>query len=211
MISIPGTLAIRTITGRHGDFNVGRLNTSIGDFVIKDGVLDQYDAGRYEGQFTLAKIKPSYYTTANGTLIVEIRAYLDGMVLDGFDDAATDEPDLQVQDPVEEEQSAPSTPTTPVKAKTAHKQTTLDDDDAPFGMPSPVEPTATQEPPSPDTDPDAALFGHIWPLGKTVRLDATVDRLTQRQQVQRLKALGYSLDFKSQIWSQQANEELVPF
>jgi hypothetical protein len=34
MISIAGQLAIRTITGRNGPFNVGRLVTSIGEFVI---------------------------------------------------------------------------------------------------------------------------------------------------------------------------------
>ena len=31
MITIPGQLAIKTIHGRNGDFNVGRLATSIGD------------------------------------------------------------------------------------------------------------------------------------------------------------------------------------
>ena len=32
MITIPGQLAIKTIHGRNGDFNVGRLATSIGEF-----------------------------------------------------------------------------------------------------------------------------------------------------------------------------------
>lgn len=36
MINIPGQLAIRTINGRNGEFNVGKLSTSIGEFVIKD-------------------------------------------------------------------------------------------------------------------------------------------------------------------------------
>jgi len=42
MIQLPGQLAIRTISGRNGDFNVGRLATSIGEFVVKDSMLDQY-------------------------------------------------------------------------------------------------------------------------------------------------------------------------
>ena len=46
MITIEGNLAIRTIAGRHGDFNVAKLATSIGDFVIKDALLDQYVEGR---------------------------------------------------------------------------------------------------------------------------------------------------------------------
>lgn len=73
-IQIPGTLVIKTITGRYGDFNTAKLSTSIGEFVIKDAVLDQYTAGRYEGSFLIQQIKPSYYSTAGGTLIVEIRA-----------------------------------------------------------------------------------------------------------------------------------------
>ena len=51
MINIPGQLAIRTISGRNGEFNVGRLSTSIGEFVIKDALLDQYDEGKYRGDF----------------------------------------------------------------------------------------------------------------------------------------------------------------
>lgn len=43
MITLPGQLAIKTIHGRNGDFNVGRLSTSIGEFVIKNAELDQYD------------------------------------------------------------------------------------------------------------------------------------------------------------------------
>lgn len=42
MINIPGQLAIRTINGRNGEFNVGKLSTSIGEFVIKDALLDQH-------------------------------------------------------------------------------------------------------------------------------------------------------------------------
>lgn len=45
MINLPGQLTIRTINGRNGDFNVGRLSTSIGEFVIKDALLDQYNEG----------------------------------------------------------------------------------------------------------------------------------------------------------------------
>ncbi len=51
MIHIDGQLAIRTITGRNGKFNVGRLATSIGEFVIKDALLDQYTEGKVPRQF----------------------------------------------------------------------------------------------------------------------------------------------------------------
>jgi hypothetical protein len=58
MITIPGQLAIKTIHGRNGDFNVGRLATSIGEFVVKNAELDQYAEGKYEGDFAIAEIRP---------------------------------------------------------------------------------------------------------------------------------------------------------
>lgn len=223
-IQIPGTLVIKTLTGRYGDFNTAKLSTSIGEFSIKDAILDQYTAGRYEGSFLIKQIKPSYYSTAGGTLIVEIRAYLDSMVLDGFDGSVTtDEP--MVQDPVEEE--APKLPDltppseyeapapapveppaeipsledkitfitvgdTPTKAQSKPKA--LPAEDMPFGM------TKEELEQQASPDPDKALFGLLWPLGQEVRLDATVDRLTQRSQVARLRELGYEMDIKTQLW-----------
>jgi hypothetical protein len=62
MITLPGQLAIKTIHGRNGDFNVGRLATSIGEFVIKNAELDQYREGKYEGDFVITEIRPSTYT-----------------------------------------------------------------------------------------------------------------------------------------------------
>ena len=47
---------------------------------------------------------------------------------------------------------------------------------------------------------DAALFGALWPLGETVKLDATVDRRVLRQQRDRLGVLGYSFAPLSQDW-----------
>lgn len=48
--------------------------------------------------------------------------------------------------------------------------------------------------------PDADLFGTIWPLGESVKLDTTVDRQRLREQSKRLDQLGYIMDFKAQIW-----------
>ena len=198
MITIEGNLAIRTIAGRHGDFNVAKLATSIGDFVIKDALLDQYVEGRYQGQFAISKIKPSYYTTGSGSLIVEIRAFLDSMALDDMDDLSAEEAtslDNPIQDPVEEDK--PAKPAVPPKAPLRPI-----DNDKPFGMPdhevqkaSPIN--------TPPTNFDADLFGTLWPLSNDVRLDATVDRLTQREQVKRLRELGYTMDFKTQLWKKQ--------
>ena len=230
-IQILGTLVIKTISGRYGDFNTAKLSTSIGEFVIKDAVLDQYTAGRYEGSFLIQQIKPSYYSTAGGTLIVEIRAYLESMSLDGFDATVTTD-DEMIQDPVEEEATQlPDLKLEPAELETSTADTppveipSLEDKitfitvgdksqktqstpkaknkaqnpkEMPFGM------TEEELEQHADPHPDKALFGLLWPLGQEVRLDATVDRLTQRSQVARLRELGYEMDIKSQLWKQPA-------
>lgn len=201
MINIPGQLAIRTISGRNGDFNVGRLSTSIGEFVIKDALLDQYNEGKYRGDFLITEIRPSYYSTS-GRLVVEIRAKLESMSLDDVDkltaeDAATlsaSEPD-----PIDEEtSSAPPRPlqqrkklAAPKGANRAAEPSAAEN--APFGMPLPNMSSSAEQ--------DADLFGTIWPLGDTVKLDTTVDRHRLRQQCTRLGELGYVLDFKLQVWT----------
>lgn len=200
MINIPGQLAIRTISGRNGDFNVGRLSTSIGEFVIKDALLDQYSEGKYRGDFLITEIRPSYYSTS-GRLVVEIRAKLDSMSLDGVDhltaeDAATlsaSEPD-----PIDEESS--SALPKPLKQRnklTSSKGASTGEpsaaEDAPFGMPPPSLASSAEQ--------DADLFGTIWPLCDTIKLDTTVDRQRLRQQCTRLGELGYVLDFKLQVWT----------
>ncbi|QGF91769.1 DUF3275 family protein [Pseudomonas sp. CFSAN084952] len=205
MINIPGQLAIRTISGRNGDFNVGRLSTSIGEFVIKDALLDQYDEGKYRGDFLITEIRPSYYSTA-GRLVVEIRAKLESMSLDDVDNlTAEDAAKLSPSepDPIDEESS--STPTKPARQRKTPTTVTAESnvdkpsspEEAPFGMPPPSSENAAEL--------DAVLFGTIWPLGDTVKLDTTVDRQRLRQQCTRLGELGYVLDFKQQTWNCQSH------
>jgi len=212
MITLSGQLAVRSVIGRNGAFNVAKLCTSIGEFSIKDAVLDQYEEGKYQGDFVISQIKPSYYCTRSGTLIVETRAYLDSMTLDEKThlspaEAAAVTP--SVQDPAEEEAARPKpAAVTPAKAETGADASS--DDDTPFGMTTEELAQQAQNPkakPATGTTPtasgenaDAQLFGLLWPLGETVKLDATVERLVQRQQIERLKALGFVLDFKQQIW-----------
>jgi hypothetical protein len=197
MITLPGHLAIRTISGRNGDFNVGRLSTSIGEFVIKDALLDQYNEGKYRGDFAITEIRPSYYTNG-GRLVVEIRAKLDSMTLDAVDNLTTEEADRLSNtetDPIDEEATVAASPSPRRPAKTRSSQATTDDE-APFGMvkTNPAASTSSE-------DVDAELFGTIWPLTSSVRLDTTVDRQQLRLQCARLGELGYVHDFKQQIWN----------
>ena len=196
MITIPGQLAIKTIHGRNGDFNVGRLATSIGEFVVKNAELDQYAEGKYEGDFIIAEIRPSTYN-ANGRMVIEIRALLGGMTLSNIDALSRDEArrlSPQEVDPIDEETQAPAPDSTKAtaKSKTRSSHDPLVDT-TPFGS----EPATEASEASAD---DAALFGALWPLGEIVKLDATVDRRVLRQQRDRLGALGYEFAPLSQDW-----------
>ncbi len=197
MITIPGQLAIKTIHGRNGDFNVGRLATSIGDFVVKNAELDQYAEGKYEGDFVIAEIRPSTYS-ANGRMVIEIRALLGGMTLSNIDALSRDEArrlSPQEVDPIDEEAQAPApaTPKAPAKAKPRNPRDPLVDT-TPFGSEPAASPDASAE------ADDVALFGALWPLSEIVKLDATVDRRVLRQQRDRLGALGYEFAPLSQDW-----------
>ena len=198
MITIPGQLAIKTIHGRNGDFNVGRLATSIGEFVVKNAELDQYREGKYDGDFVIVEIRPSTYN-ANGRMVIEIRAHLGGMTLSNIDALSRDEArrlSPQEVDPIDEETQAPAPDTTKATAK-SKSRSSRDPlvDTTPFGS----EPTAASSGSSAEAD-DAALFGTLWPLGDVVKLDATVDRRILRQQRDRLGVLGYEFAPLSQDW-----------
>jgi hypothetical protein len=195
MITIAGQLAIRTIHGRNGDFNVGRLATSIGEFVIKNAELDQYREGKYEGDFVITEIRPSTYNTS-GRMIIEIRAHLGGMTLSNIDPLSTDEANRlspQEVDPIDEEAQAPipsATTSTEAKGDEASSDPLIDT--TPFGATTTTTPV--------DRDDDASLFGTLWPLETIVKLDATVDRRQLRQQRDRLGALGYEFAPLTQDW-----------
>ncbi|WP_251961811.1 DUF3275 family protein [Pseudomonas sp. Marseille-Q5299] len=196
MISITGQLAIRTISGRLGLFNVGRLSTSIGEFTIKDALLDQYQEGKYRGDFAIRQIRPSYYSHG-GRLVVEIRAELEGMTLEDVTGLSREDEEhlpTNVPDPLEEDgaQTAPPQRRSP-SAPRPQPPISNSASDQPFGMDPPAPPIAD--------DTDAELFGTIWPLNETVRLDTTVDRQRLRAQCTRLDQLGYTMDFKTQTWT----------
>lgn len=215
-IVVPGQLTLRTIRGKNGPFTVGRLTTPIGEFAVKDAELEQYPEGKYEGEFIIRYIFAKSYPVAGGARF-EVRANLDGMTLNGIDKLSRDEARSfasQEVDPLDEELGEPpaATQARPARAsrpaKPAPVQACADPlvDTTPFGVdaPTPAAAAATGS----TSDGDAALFGLLWPLGESVKLDSTIDRRTLRAQIARLGELGYALDFKTQEWSRQA--ELQP-
>ncbi len=176
MIKVSGILHIKIVTGRNGDFRVGRLDTDIGEFAVKDAELDQYEEGRYEGQFGIDRIYPGSYL-AGSRFVVEVRATLGMIDLASVDDTEPTISGLE-QDPLDE---APAV--VPVVAEVVATEIKAEG----------VEQL--------ETGSDADLFGLLWPLANTLKLDPTVDRNVFRKQRDRLKALGYSFEPIGQQWT----------
>ncbi len=204
---VPGQLTLRTIHGRNGPFNVGRLVTPVGKFAVKDAELEQYPEGKYDGEFVIRYIDAKAYPTCDG-MRFEIRASLDGMTLSGIDKLSKAEARAfatQEIDPLDEELAAhPVTPAATPEPEPIRASTDPLIDTRPFGVDAPAATVAA--PCAPDSD-DVALFGLLWPLGESVKLDSTIDRRTLRLQIARLGVLGYTLNFKSQQWNQQPDQQ----
>lgn len=206
MIKIPGRLFVKTIHGRHGPFNVGRLATSIGEFVIKDPQLEQFSEGQFSGEFLVLEIRPASYF-AGGRLVVEVRARVGEMLLsdNGVLVSQSDKPhfDSSEIDPLEEEATTqPQTP--PVQPQPQPMQQRQFQPVRPKESLPAAPPAATPQnvpPVQNETDnPDMKLFGLLWPLGNTVKLDPTIERAVFRSQVSRLKEMGYQFQSKTQTW-----------
>ena len=98
MLHVNGTLTVKKITGAKGAFSVGDLVTEEGTFKVKDALLDQFEEGRYQGEFAISSIYLSSYIW-RGKSMTDIRANLVDVHLDEVGDVAPesappqDEPD----------------------------------------------------------------------------------------------------------------------
>ena len=176
IVVISGSLTIREINGRNGPFKVGKLNTQLGEFAVKDALLDQYNPGTYEGNFGIGRIYPSYYV-AGGRIVVEVRASIENMALSGIDDVLPEEVAFVEPDPADSEVIDTTASSDLVKTANASKAEV-----------------------DPDSDPDVELFGSLMPLGDSVKLDPTVKRKVLRAQCDRLKEHGYQFNPAKQVW-----------
>ena len=188
MVKLEGTLKTRVIHGRNGDFSVGSLLTNIGEFSVKDPMLEQYSEGEYRGEFLISKIFPISYAWG-GAVRVEIRAIIESVnIFDSQEKAmpVTPEPDPLVIDEAQQ----------PQKTST----------DKPVESDKPEHPGKSdtkQQAVSAEMTVDQALFGSVQVKncpGDEVKLDLTVDRQLVRQQRDKLRELGYAFDAKRQLW-----------
>lgn len=200
MLKLSGILAIRSVKGARGDFNVGRLVTEIGEFAVKDPLIEEYEEGRYEGEFSISSIFPSTYFT-NGRTVVEIRARLGSIALKGIEQL-TDEDTLPVveHDPIEE---VPKPVVAEAQLEIADLEPAVHSAGIeaipPAGAPIPVM-SIEEEIIFRNEQEYRRLFGTLWPLQSKVKLDPTVDRQAFRAQRDALKDLGFKFQPLGQLW-----------
>ncbi len=204
MIAIPGRLTVREITGRKGKFVVGDLVTEVGNFKVKDTILDQFEPGVYSGTFMVLNIYPDSYIW-QGRVTTEIRAKVHEIHLDHEDknppaaELMPSEPD-----PAEQAQGGNEAPA----PATADVNRLPDAVPTPAPTPTPTpqpEETAPSGPDGCDADMDLKLFGaelyQAVQNGCQVKLDPTIDRTKFRAQRDRLKSLGFAFDASAQTWN----------
>jgi len=97
MIKLSGSVHIRSIDGRHGSFNVGRLTTEIGEFAVKRGI-EEFDPGAYSGEFTISRIYPASYVIG-GRSIVEVRADIEAIALVDVDTTIDEQEPIAAVEP----------------------------------------------------------------------------------------------------------------
>ncbi len=176
MISVPGTINIRTVHGRFGAFNTATLECSIGTFTVKDSSIEEYDEGNYAGNFVIENIRPHSYFTS-GRVAVEVRAKLNAIILNKN----------VVPQPVAHE---------------SFEQDPIEEDFIPGVYEGPTH-EALSSTESHELGDDAfaeRLFGILYPLGNVVKLDATINRTVFRQQREYLKDNGYRFVASEQHW-----------
>ncbi|MDR5647809.1 DUF3275 family protein [Burkholderia cenocepacia] len=183
MISLSGTLDVRTIKGSNGPFQVGELTTSVGEFKVKDKILEQFEPGAYTGTFLIDKIYPHSYVWY-GKVTVEIRARLADVQLDNDEPFSEtgEAPAATEPDPADEERA-------PATAATTRAE------DTPVSVQPESEAGELYLPDLFGTELADAIVA-----GKPVKLDPTVDRAVLRRQRDQLRAFDYALQASTQTW-----------
>ena len=184
MIQIQGTLNIKTIGSRNGDFNVGSLSSELGEFSVKSSELDQYDEGSYEGTFGIAHIGLGHWSWGDGRQVTELKAMLSFIAINGVDELPEDYASIGEAEPEEE------IPTIAPEVE-ATKETDSDEADIP----------ATED------DLFSSVLLQAIEDGCPIQLDPTVGRPKFPNQIVFLKERGYRYDGNTKIWNKIEDDE----
>ncbi|TAG49764.1 MAG: DUF3275 family protein [Betaproteobacteria bacterium] len=197
MIKVNGLLTIKAINGSRGMFAVGELSTEVGTFKVKDAVLDQYDPGRYDGEFIIRRIYPSSYVYG-GRAVIEVRAEIEALVIENQDTRIEAKAEIPLTEPDPIDETPPRNELTrKAQSKTALNEETRSAEKTPSTVPNAVTGNPTSAAVDSMLCTDDAL---LVELGQAIKLDPTVDRATFRLQRDELKRRGYRFDATSQMW-----------
>lgn len=207
MIKLTGiTLRVKTIhQGRYGNFCVADLSTDIGEFKVKDPLLDQFEDGEYTGTVWISEIRLSQYM-AWGKAVTEIRAVLHDLSLDGVSELKPDngpsEPDPAEEVPPPAPMASKPAQAPPTSSAFTHGIEAVKERLKGIGKKA-TQPAPVIETPRSDDAQLAQLFGELWLLicdKQPVKFDPTVDRLILRQQTAAVRELGYKFMATDQTW-----------
>jgi hypothetical protein len=193
-ITIHGVLSVKSIQGRNGAFSVGDLRTEIGEFRIKDALLDEYEQGQYTGRFVIASIFPHSYVH-QGRVSIEVRAKLQEILLDEADVSTSPPVEVPERDPLDEESS--TLMTAPSSSVSVPESPLASDDPAESAKPSTSASADSASLSIFDDDVQALIAAGV----EMVKLDPTIDRNLFRRQRDALKALGYAFNPAFQSWT----------
>ena len=172
-VALTGILEIKQLNGRFGPFPVAWLDSPLGHFRINDSWIETLDPGEYRGIFYAWELS-LYGYRAFGEQRTCILAKIAWYELDDYADSGAAEPQWET-DPLEEESTA-------------------------------VAPGFVREPPLPTDDgQDEAIlllqsFDGDWQYGADYKIDTTLPRTDIIACRNALKALGYSIDVKTQCY-----------
>ena len=171
MYKFKGTLLVRKIFGKYGEFAIGSIQTPIGQFSVKQSELDEYEEGTYEGRFVISKIQTVSGGFGSNKLILESRATLDKIHIDEIDEAPVEV--TTEADPITEDSNIDFE-----KVEASAKSNSKEDLHNLFNE----QEIATIE------------------QGEQVTLDPTSNRGIFRQQKNYLKSNGWKFNMQEQAW-----------
>jgi hypothetical protein len=96
-VQVRGTLIVQAKKGRKGEFKVADLATEIGEFEVKDALIEEFEPGSYTGDFIIKWIEPDSFSW-RGRVFVKNRATLEAIYVDDVDEV---EPSAQAGLPPE--------------------------------------------------------------------------------------------------------------
>ena len=211
MIKIENTtLRVRKIRqSKNGPFAVGDLLTDIGQFKVKDQLLDAFNEGEYRATVWISEIYLKQYL-AFGRGVTELRAQLHDIRIEAAAELGGElepsEPD-PINETIPERVASDQAPQAMERESTAVDESPVDISALKAKLKSVVRRKAKVDAPVEIAAPAndlAALFGEdLWSRiegREPVKLDSTVDRARFREQIKMLGTLKFKFNPMEQTY-----------